>query len=109
MMAQKTLYLFGARFRVTQWFSHVFPSMRRRHPLASTGTAHSSPSAVVLCCVLLHISTTLGIVELPHPVGKKLLGHRWTVTSYGLEVSAFQVVVSNEEVLDLVQVLCPQV
>jgi len=27
------------------------------------------------------MATALGIAELSYPVGKKLLGHRWTVTS----------------------------
>jgi len=27
------------------------------------------------------MATALGIAELAYPVGKKLLGHRWTVTS----------------------------
>jgi hypothetical protein len=55
------------------------------------------------------MATALGMAELSYPVGKKLLGHRWTVTSEGREVSAFQVVVGHEEVLDLVQALWPQV
>ena len=70
--------------------------------MAITGAAHSLWSVVLLCCVLLHMATALSIAELPYPVGKKLLSYCWSVTSYGLEVSAFQVVVSNEEVLDLV-------
>jgi len=60
---------------------------------------------VVLCCVLLSISPTPGIVELPYPIGQKLFSHGWTMTSYRLEVSAFQVIVCTEEVLDLVQAL----
>jgi hypothetical protein len=49
------------------------------------------------------------MVELPYPVGKQPLGQRWTMTSCGLEVSTFQVIVGREEGLDRVQVLCPQV
>jgi hypothetical protein len=35
------------------------------------------------------MATAPDIAEPPYPVGKKLLSHCWTVTSYGLEVSAF--------------------
>jgi hypothetical protein len=51
------------------------------------------------------MSTALGMVALPYPVGKKLLGRRQPLTPYGLEVSAFQVVVGHKEGLDRVQVL----
>jgi hypothetical protein len=44
-------------------------------------TASASSSVVVLCSMLLHISTVLGIVELPYPVGQKLFSQRRTVTT----------------------------
>jgi hypothetical protein len=64
---------------------------------------------VVRCGVLAHIATAFGLVELPYPIGQQLLGHRWTMPSEGLEVSAFQVVVCHEEGLDFVQSLWLQV
>jgi hypothetical protein len=64
---------------------------------------------VVLCGVLLDSATAFGMVALPYPVGKQLRGQRRTMTSYGLEVSTFQVIVGHEEVFDLIQVLWPQI
>src|SRR5262245_16094920 len=86
----------------------MFSSMRRRPPWASTGAAPASSSVVVLCGGLLPILTTPGLVELPYPIGQKLCSHGGAMTSYRLEVSAFQVIVSTEEALDRVQALWRQ-
>jgi hypothetical protein len=51
------------------------------------------------------MATSSGMVELPYPIGEKLFGCGRAMTSYRREVSAFQVVVCPEEVLDLVQAL----
>ena len=66
---------------------------------------HRLWSFSAVCC---SICDRLGIAELPYPVGKKLRPSPDRDVLW-FEVSTFQVIVGNEEVLDLVQVLWPQV